>query len=248
MSTEIPSGVDAGTGQTPPDPAEKIMTDISFAGFQMWAIGGVILTSIIMAIISGGRGPYLYFVTVLFVGAGCVGGCLIANRYGKRYGIPVLVVPVLLLAGGLWFMPPELPFEYQAMLSIRAVLENAPPDPGRTIWDLSQNGLAGRKVPTDLGQADYYHAPDAVRRSLNGYWFAFVQTDQDGVPFTNTAADSALCAFPETYGVSGTHVYLMDARGGFFRIDMKAAKYIKSFPGPDPLEKGWQQFQVRGGK
>ena len=29
----------------------------------------------------------------------------------------------------------------------------------------------------------------------------------------------------------------------FIRMDMKSAKYIKTFPGPDPLDKGWQHLQ-----
>ena len=153
-----------------PPSAEDRMTDISFAGFQIWALAGLGILSLFFTLVSGGSARFLWLNAVLFTAAGAAGGCLIANRYGRKWGILFLCIPVIILAGGIVCVPvqhePRAEHEkdlYTALSSIRSALARRAeePDSGTpSIYSLCTRAGSDERgsgtVSRDLAHADYF--------------------------------------------------------------------------------------------
>ncbi|MFA5793463.1 MAG: DUF2950 family protein [Candidatus Brocadiia bacterium] len=81
----------------------------------------------------------------------------------------------------------------------------------------------------------------------NGYWFRAMQTNMEGKPFTQTEiipkgilsgniTSFAFVAYPDIYGVTGRHVFIIDVGGTIYQIDpgSDANKVVLQWPGDPP--------------
>jgi hypothetical protein len=78
-----------------------------------------------------------------------------------------------------------------------------------------------------------------------GYWYALMKFYQDGekkVPYDKGAARNhfAIVAFPAEYGKSGEEIFIINEEGTVYSIDFGQAKYIDTYPGPDPTKSNWE--------
>jgi len=233
-------------------PEESAAGGTRFFGFQVCALGGLLFVACAFTLLSGGRGPLVWLNAVLFAAAGTVAACLLAARYGRKWGVAFLVgAPILILAGGVITaarmrerVPDVTPDIHRALDAIRraylARLEGDIPGKGMTICSL-EGSPEGRGIPREIARADYFFRGEG-KRPFKGYWFALVRLNSEGKPYAE-AGGFALTCFPQVYGATGRYIYLMNARGDFYRIDLGGAFYIYRYPGPDPTACGWRRLK-----
>lgn len=254
-------GADEKENQSVVPSVDEQMTDSRFARFQVWAAVGIIVATVLLSIQPGRNERSVFILIVLAVGIICIAGCMTCLRYNKKkLGVVFLVLPVLLLFGGLFFLPgllgmgtPDVDPRYKVMNSIRAALMVSDEElQGRevTIYGLyfgrKTEGTEAGIIEKEIALSDYFYCSSDQKRSYKGYWYSLVKRNHHGVPFSDVPDSFAICAFPEQYGMPGRYVYLMDEKGNCFRKDFNDVRYIKVFPGPDPCDRefGWEKVVV----
>jgi len=81
-----------------------------------------------------------------------------------------------------------------------------------------------------------------------GYWFGLMMYYHNGkwrVPYDNTYSKDhyAMVAFPADYGSTGQTTFIINETGTVYSKDRGKSGYLDTYPGPDPVQHGWEVAQ-----
>ncbi|MEK7866074.1 MAG: type II secretion system protein [Planctomycetota bacterium] len=83
-------------------------------------------------------------------------------------------------------------------------------------------------------KSGFYYTVMTMDETGNPY-----QTDADGDGFATNLTGFAFCAYPSTYGRTGTHQYIVNEQGCVFFQDLGVAPPTTTWPAADPTLFGW---------
>lgn len=115
---------------------------------------------------------------------------------------------------------------------------------------------AGSEMSSETGEyvpsikkgdtVEYLPAVTFEKAPRTGYWYALMKYYNDGenlIPYDKEFSKNhfALVAFPVKYGKAGTFTFIINEEGTLYRKDFGRTGYIDTYPGPDPVEHGWER-------
>ena len=82
-------------------------------------------------------------------------------------------------------------------------------------------------------------------RPKHDYWFGLMMYYDNGkkkIPYDNTYSKDhyAMVAFPADYGSTGELTFIINEKGFVYMKDLGKSEYLDTYPGPNPVEHGWE--------
>jgi hypothetical protein len=115
-------------------------------------------------------------------------------------------------------------------------------------YSLSDTGtyIPCKRLPD--GKIKYLSEVKFERKPKAGYWFALMKYYYNGkkkIPYDKEYSKNhyAIVIFPSEYGISGKGTYIFNEEGILYKRDLGDTTYVDTFPGPDPVQHGWEIAQ-----